>query len=61
MESIKYCMTKLQQLSPCNVGWGMTDSTKVTSCFDEPKEQNCHNLIFEGTIQRCPLCGQEIE
>ena len=56
----RYCQTILQKFYPCDIGWGMTDNTGTKSCYDEPKEQNCHNLVDENNLA-CPLCGQEIK
>ena len=54
---IRYCLTERQKLLPCRVGWGYYGSNGYSSCFDEPQEENCRNLVDENSGQTCPYCG----
>ena len=56
----RYCETILHKFKSCDVGWGMFGNVSSKTCYSEPKEQNCHNLITEDNLH-CPMCGQIIK
>ena len=56
----KYCLTRLQKIIPCDVGWGSASNDGVKTCQDEPVEENCHYIIDPSTLS-CPYCGGWIE
>ena len=65
MTKIRYCRTNLQQIMPCQVGWGISTETLNKCCLDEPMEENCYNIVDtedESIPQyQCPLCGSLIK
>jgi hypothetical protein len=45
MAKVRYCSIELDKKYPCIVGWGIVGKDFHKSCFDEPQEQNCRNLV----------------
>ena len=47
----QYCIKKPYSFFSCEVGWGQMscgahgEAYKIKTCFDEPIEENCRNLI----------------
>ena len=55
----RYCETIIQKIRPCDVGSAAYDSSGMRkSCFDEPMEKNCNNMVNENE-QCCPTCGKK--
>lgn len=54
---MRYCQTVLESWKRCDVGWGNSSEEGVTSCWDEPLEENCHNIVNSEDILFCPKCG----
>ena len=52
----RYCETILQTAFPCGCGWGSTTETTTKTCFDEPMEENCINIVDDDRLY-CPICG----
>lgn len=57
---IRYCMTPLQQISPCEVGWTTYSNIESKSCSDEPMGKNCRYIVDTERLW-CPHCRGRID
>ncbi len=57
---IRYCLTAQEKLRPCDAGWGAVGSEGCYSCWDEPMEKNCKNIVDTEDVAICPYCGAAI-
>jgi len=53
----RYCETARHKIVPCDVGWTGYTALGGRTCRDEPKEENCRNLVDDNEVQTCPYCG----
>jgi hypothetical protein len=60
----RYCSTVMNNLIPCQVGWGSAGGNEVASCSDLPMEENCRNIVdveVSTKIGFCPICGAALD
>ena len=54
---IRYCLTAQEKLRPCGMGWGNAGSGWTKTCWDEPIDENCRNIVDTEDVAICPYCG----
>ena len=54
---VRYCMTVLDKLYPCVVGYGGTGDAE--DCFDEPMKEHCRNIVDTEQLP-CPYCDSNL-
>ena len=57
---VRYCETILQKWFPCDVDYTSYSKDGSLSCYDNPMEENCRNIVDNDTL-RCPICGGKIK